>query len=119
MPTNVEIKARVADAAALEAAVAALPASGPRVIAQEDVFFACRDGLLKLRVLAEAIADHPAIAVTYFQRDKRKDGGAYVTAIGAVKKIDDCERVIVLMHGEKIAIEDVLHMECELFKVLG
>lgn len=52
MPTNIEIKARVADAAALEAAVAALPASGPRVIAQEDVFFACRDGLLKLRVLA-------------------------------------------------------------------
>lgn len=52
MPVNIEIKARAADAAALERAVLALGPRGPQDIAQEDVFFACPDGLLKLRVLA-------------------------------------------------------------------
>lgn len=52
MPKNIEIKARVRDAAALEAAVRGLHPGAPQVIPQEDVFFACPEGLLKLRILA-------------------------------------------------------------------
>ncbi len=73
---------------------------------------------MKLRMLADIIADHPEIAVTYFQSDKKKQGGAYVTDIGSLKKIDDYEGNIVLMSGKKISIEDILDIECELFKAL-
>lgn len=52
MPTNIEIKARVADPAALERSVAALGARGPETLAQEDTFFAVPRGRLKLRRLA-------------------------------------------------------------------
>lgn len=52
MPTNIEIKARVRDSAALEAAVARLGAHGPTVLVQEDTFFAAPRGWLKLRRLA-------------------------------------------------------------------
>lgn len=73
---------------------------------------------MKLRMLADMIAEHPEIAVTYFQEDEKKEGGEYVTAIGAVKKIDDYKRIIVLMNGEKIKLKDILDIECDLFKSL-
>lgn len=70
----------------------------------------------KLAILADTINDHPEISVTYFQPDVRKEGGAYITAIGTVKKIDDVERVIVLVNGEQIAIADVSEIEGEVFE---
>jgi adenylate cyclase len=49
---NVEIKARIADLAAVEARVTAIADQGPFDIAQDDTFFACPRGRLKLRELA-------------------------------------------------------------------
>jgi predicted adenylyl cyclase CyaB len=49
---NVEIKARVADLAAVEARAAAIADSGPVDISQDDTFFTCPRGRLKLRQLA-------------------------------------------------------------------
>lgn len=47
------------------------------------------------------------IAVTYFIADKRKSGGAYLTAHGFVKKIDEIERLLVLTSGERIPLDDI------------
>ena len=66
---------------------------------------------MKLRVLADRIKEHPAAAITYFKADTRKAGGAYVTAVGPVKKIDNIERSIVMMEGTRIPIEDVFEIE--------
>jgi adenylate cyclase class IV len=49
MARNVEIKARVRDVAALVARAAAIAESGPQRIDQDDTFFACAHGRLKLR----------------------------------------------------------------------
>ncbi len=51
------------------------------------------------------------IAVTYFIADKRKSGGAYLTARGFVKKIDEIERLLVLTSGEKIPLDDVFDID--------
>ena len=51
------------------------------------------------------------IAVTYFIADKRKSGGAYLTARGFVKKIDEIERVLVLTSGEEIPLDDVFDID--------
>lgn len=51
MARNIEIKARVDDPAALEARVAAIADTGPEEIRQDDTFFACAQGRLKLRQL--------------------------------------------------------------------
>jgi adenylate cyclase class IV len=53
MARNVEIKARVADIASVEPLAAALAEQGPFTIEQDDTFFACPNGRLKLRALAE------------------------------------------------------------------
>jgi len=49
MPRNIEIKARVHDADALARRAAELADCGPQLIEQDDTFFACARGRLKLR----------------------------------------------------------------------
>ena len=72
----------------------------------------------KLNILKEEIDDQPDIAVTYFLPDKKKDGGAYVTATGMLKKIDDFEHILVLVGSEKIPLDDIVEIECKLFENL-
>jgi len=52
MAKNIEIKAAVADLAALEHKVRAIATQGPELIAQDDCFFPCPHGRLKLRIFA-------------------------------------------------------------------
>jgi adenylate cyclase class IV len=54
MKRNVEIKAKVADSAAVRDAVEKLSSGPPEVLEQEDTFFHCPRGRLKLRRLAGA-----------------------------------------------------------------
>lgn len=48
---------------------------------------------------------------TYFRPDEKKSGGAYVTAAGALKKIDLLGRRIILTDAVAIPIEDLLEIE--------
>ena len=41
----------------------------------------------------------PKVTITYFQPDERKAGGKYITATGAVKKVDGFERRITMQDG--------------------
>jgi len=70
---------------------------------------------MKLQMLQESSVDHPEVSVIYHEPDKSKRGGAYVTASGALKKIDDVEKVLIFVGGEKVHISDILGIECELF----
>lgn len=73
---------------------------------------------MKYQLLMEALDEAPEVSITYFQPDERKAGGKYVSAVGAVKKIDDFERRITMQDGAKIPMDDVLSIEGELFSVL-
>jgi predicted adenylyl cyclase CyaB len=53
MARNIEIKARISDVEPLTAKVAAIADSGPVEIAQDDTFFQCEAGRLKLRRLSD------------------------------------------------------------------
>jgi adenylate cyclase class IV len=52
MARNVEIKARVENVALLQPTVATLASEGPLEIAQDDTFFHCDNGRLKLRAFS-------------------------------------------------------------------
>ena len=73
---------------------------------------------MKYQLLMETLDEAPEVTITYFQPDERKAGGKYVSAVGAVKKIDDFERRITMQDGAKIPMDDVLSIEGELFSVL-
>ncbi len=65
----------------------------------------------KLCYLQEHIEDRPEVSITYFVPDSRKQGGAYTTISGPVRKIDNFERVVVMTDGTVIAIDDIIEIE--------
>ena len=73
---------------------------------------------MKYQLLMEALDEAPEVTITYFQPDERKAGGKYVSAVGAVKKIDDFERRITMRDGTRIPTDDVLSIDGELFSSL-
>ena len=68
---------------------------------------------LKLRALADRVELYLKASITYFSADKKKAGGAYVTAVGPIKTVDDFKRVVVLTDGTQIPIEDIFEIELE------
>ena len=73
---------------------------------------------MKYQILMEALDEAPEVTITYFQPDERKAGGKYVSAVGAVKKIDDFERRITMRDGTRIPMDDVLSIDGEMFSSL-
>ena len=69
----------------------------------------------RLHILSEEQDSHPKISVTYFVPDEKKAGGAYKTVEGAVKRIDECRRVLVLTDGHQIEMEDMIELDGEIF----
>lgn len=67
---------------------------------------------MTLRLIAEHLPEHPEVSITYFEPDGKKDGGAYRTAIGTVKKIDNFLRTVILTDGQQISIDDIYGIEC-------
>ena len=52
-------------------------------------------------------------AFTFFRPDGKKEGGAYLTVSGIVKRIDSCAREVVLTNGQRIFVDDILQIHCE------
>ena len=60
-----------------------------------------------LNRLLDSLDEQPQISVTYFVPDEKKDGGAYVTASGHIKRVDEAEQLLILEEGDKIPMEDI------------
>ncbi len=74
----------------------------------EDEIVLLNGALARLR---ESIGDKPQIKVIYFVPDARKDGGAYVSKTGIVKRIDDYENALLFTDGEKVAVSSIIKVE--------
>ena len=72
----------------------------------------------KQAVLLEHMDEQPDVTITWFQPDERKDGGAYLTATGRLKKLRELERLLVLADGTEIPLEDVVALESGIFRTL-
>jgi hypothetical protein len=46
----------------------------------------------------------------------KKSGGAYVTAIGTVKKIDEYERIVIMTDGTAIPIDEIISIDGRIFE---
>lgn len=63
------------------------------------------------QLLQKSLHEKPAAAITYFRPDDRKDGGAYCTVTGTVRKMDDTNRLIFMQDGARIPMDDVIKIE--------
>jgi predicted adenylyl cyclase CyaB len=118
MPANIEIKALLTNPAAANAVAARLSDTSPETIQQEDFFFACNRGRLKLRIfapnreeliryersdVADARVSRYLIARTPDPQILNEILGATLGRIGVVKKT----RVLYLIGQTRVHIDEV------------
>ncbi|WP_242974005.1 YolD-like family protein [Anaerocolumna aminovalerica] len=72
----------------------------------------------KLQIIADRLIEHSEIAITYFQPDEKKNGGAYITAKCTVKKIDEYEQIVVMMDSTAISIDEIISVEGQIFETM-
>ena len=73
----------------------------------------------KLNMIREFLDEEPEVTITYFEPDKKKTGGAYITITGIVKRIDEFEHLVIMKDGAKIFIDSIYDLQSELFYSLG
>ena len=86
-----------------------------RIELDEYIKDALRD---RLQIIADRMKEHPEIAITYFQPDAKKNGGAYVTAMSMVKKIDEYERVVVMTDGTAVPMDEIISIDGQIFETM-
>lgn len=64
----------------------------------------------KLNKINEFIKEYPAVEITYFIPDDKKEGGKYVTEKVNVKRIDFINRFIKLTDNKKIFLDDIIDL---------
>ena len=69
----------------------------------------------RLQMIQEHLAEQPEISFTWFVPDEKKAGGAYVSAVGAVKKIDSFLHAVVLTDGTRIPVDAIVEISGQLF----
>ena len=61
----------------------------------------------QLSELTERLSERPKIRVTYFIRDKKKEGGRYASKVGNARTIDQAQNRIVFTDGESVPVKDM------------
>ena len=73
----------------------------------------------KLNEIAECLYEEHEVTITYFEPDKKKSGGAYITITGVVKRIDELKRIVIMKNNKKIKIDDIYALDGSLFHNFG
>lgn len=69
----------------------------------------------KLRLIHENLSSESEVEITYFKPDEKKEGGAYLTVSGVVKKINGYERMVLMTDQTLIPMEEIVSINGELF----
>ena len=73
---------------------------------------------LKIQLIREKIKEQPDVTITYFIPDDKKQGGKYKTVTNSVKKIDTYKNEIILIDGTTIAIDEIIDINSEIYKLM-
>lgn len=84
-----------------------------QIIPDEDILVRLDEKLAELGRVLEKGAQ-PDAEVTYFVADECKEGGAYRTKTGRVKRIDPAGRKVIFTDRTELEIENILDMEIAL-----
>ena len=65
----------------------------------------------RLQELMTRYNGHPEVTVTWFCPDEKKEGGAYVTENGRVRKVDLIRRILQFEDRQEIALDQIIKIE--------
>ena len=60
--------------------------------------------------LVQDLEQQPLVEIAYFEKDKRKEGGRYVTIKGYLKKVDFEKRILYLKDGSAIKSDTIFRI---------
>lgn len=60
--------------------------------------------------------EEPEVTVTYFQPDRKKDGGEYVAYTGSIKKYKEIENTLVFGGGKEIPLSGIVDLTGTVFQ---
>ena len=66
-------------------------------------------------ILAQYADSFPTVTIRYFEPDRYKSGGSYVTVTGQIKRVDEYEQTLNLTDGRQIPMEAIRRITCDLF----
>lgn len=69
----------------------------------------------RYQILVDLLSEEPEVSITYFVPDIYKAGGSYIAKTGIVKKLDTYKRLITMVDGTRILMDDVLTLEGDFF----
>jgi predicted adenylyl cyclase CyaB len=95
MARNVEIKARIADAAALARKAESIADREPQVIVQDDTFFNCTSGRLKLRAFSPTAGE-----LIFYRRPDQTGPKESFYVIAATSAPDAMRAALALAYGQ-------------------
>lgn len=78
-----------------------------RIELDESEIAALNDKLCRYMAQAEP----EAATITFFKQDERKSGGAYLTEVDRINKVDSYTSTIILQNGTSIPIRDIVAFE--------
>ena len=68
--------------------------------------------VINRRLTALIHKEEPTMAkITYFEPDRRKSGGKYITLCGEIAYIDSIKRLIRMIDGRAVPIDEILGLE--------
>lgn len=70
----------------------------------------------KLQFIQENLDYSPVVSITYFVPDEKKEGGAYLTMTGVVRRIDPVTKSVIFTDRRSIQIEDIYAVGGEIFR---
>lgn len=69
----------------------------------------------RYQILVDHLGEEPEVTITCFVPDIYKTGGSYIEKTGVAKKLDTYERMITMVDGTRILMDDVLTLEGDIF----
>ena len=61
--------------------------------------------------ISQHLSEKRMVSITYFRPDPNKEGGAYLTDVGSIKRVDEIKKMIVLDSGMEIKMEHIIAIE--------
>lgn len=69
----------------------------------------------RLQIIKGQTTPKAEIMITYFVPDTKKNGGAYLTVTGFIRKIDEAGHQVIMENGTLIPMDDIYEIEGILF----
>ena len=69
----------------------------------------------KFHMILDYVGKNKTFIFTLFIKDLKKDGGAYISKEGAIKKIDLVNKYLTLDNNDKIYFQNVVNIKSDIF----